>query len=485
MRHCKFLIVLLAIVFSCSLVFGQQHEYNPIYGPAEITLGDNIAKVQLPKGFVFLDRNDTRKLFEEAKEPYLGDELGVVLQEGSTWFALFRYVETGHIRDDEADKLDPDSLLETIIKNTREANRKRKEMGLPTLEVIGWDRRPHYNRITHTLTWSIIGRGENAKEPRLNYRSVILGRYGILFIEVVSDYANAPLVRPKADLLTSVTSFTQGKRYEQWVRGDKQSDITMAKLITGGTAVRHGDEKTDSTEYVGGILVCLLVLWLYKKLKRHEIGVSELMNILGYFKPGLHMLVAVSSPTVTTFLAQIATCASADNWPVVFVNLGNKINFKSSDRIRLFEATNKPTISQIQEAILKEKQTCDRNSCLVIINSFQQCLIYGLVKVLNTEAPSLLVNRLDNLYRVLNVSILILSEIPPSFISYPPPYHILPEADWLLTGGLEHKAHTITLMKEIDNHIELVVVENKHTDIRKVRLVFDSTTGTFRGIVNG
>ena len=121
----------------------------------------------------------------------------------------------------------------------------------------------------------------------------------------------------------------------------------------------------------------------------------------------------------------------------------------------------------------------------MIINSFQQCLIYGLVKVLNTEAPSLLVNRLDNLYRVLNVPILILSEIPPSFISYPPPYHILPEADWLLTGGLEHKVHTITLMKEIDNHIELVVVENKHTDIRKVRLVFDSTTGTFRGIVNG
>ena len=258
-------------------LYAQQVEYNPVYGPKTVILGDNIAVINLPKHFIFLDKYDTRKFFEEIKEPYAGNELGIIFpQKDLRWFALFRYVQTGYIKDDEVDKLNPKELLQIIKENTEKANKERKKMGVPTIEVIDWYSPPHYDRYNHSLTWAIIGKQEDRKELVINYSSIILGRYGILSCTVVGEYIDASLIYSKMDFLVSSTKFTQGRKYEEWRQGDKIADITLTGLITGGTAAAaYGAAKTGLLAKMGkflfkGILIILIPIiaffrWLWRK----------------------------------------------------------------------------------------------------------------------------------------------------------------------------------------------------------------------------
>lgn len=260
MKYFNLVLVVLIICCVPNMTIAEEAKYNPIYGPQKITLGDNIASIDLPSDLVFFDKNDTKKLFEEAKEPYDDSSQGVIMQDGSQWFALFRYADTGYIKDDDADRLNADDLLNIMKKNTQEANKKRKEMGSTPIEIVGWAKLPSYNRVTHTLTWSVIVREEQSQKQVLNYSSVVLGRYGILTCTVVDDYENASLLQPKMDRLTTATSFTHGRKYEQWVQGDKVSDITMTGLITGGAAAAaYGAAKAGILAKLGKLLLVLLL----------------------------------------------------------------------------------------------------------------------------------------------------------------------------------------------------------------------------------
>jgi uncharacterized membrane-anchored protein len=257
-----FKIILLALVLCClsNLAVAQENKYHPTFGPQKIKLGDNIASVDLSADLVFFDKNDTKKLFEEAKEPYDDSDQGVIMQKGSQWFALYRYAETGYIKDDDADKLDADDLLTIMKKNTEETNKKRKELGSTPIQLVGWAKPPSYNRVKHILTWSVIVRDDNSQKQVLNYSSVVLGRYGILICTVVDDYNNASLLQPKMDELINATSFTQGRKYEQWVQGDKISDIAMTGLITGGAAAAaYGAAKMGLLAKLGKFLLVILL----------------------------------------------------------------------------------------------------------------------------------------------------------------------------------------------------------------------------------
>jgi|YelNatPaOPRAMG01_1025707.scaffolds.fasta_scaffold107562_2 uncharacterized membrane-anchored protein len=268
----KKLIFLFSIIllFGVDYGFSTNYKYNPIYGPKEITLSEDIgsvktpiAEIKIPKGFGFLDKKDTQKLFEEFKEVYSGNEIGIVFPKEASWFAVIRYARTGYIKDEGIDKLDSDKILKIIKEKNQELNKKRKEMGSPTIEIIGWDEPPYYNRNTHTLICSIIGREENKKDLFLNYFSAILGRYGVLTITIVSDYKNASLLHSTADFLTSAINFTQENKYEQWESGDKVSDITIKDLIIGGAtgAAVYSAAKAGLFAKLGKILISVLLIF--------------------------------------------------------------------------------------------------------------------------------------------------------------------------------------------------------------------------------
>lgn len=231
------MLLLSGSVFSQSQPQPQQKpDFHPVTGPGDIPLGDHLATLKLPASLIYLNKDDTMKLFQMLKEPTNGNELGVVVEKGSNWMALYRYVALGYIKDDEADKLNADDLLKVIRKNTDEDNKKRKELGSPPLSVVGWDQAPSYDRSQHTLTWSLVAQEQNAANQVVNYTSVVLGRHGVLTCTLVDDYKNVAGLKPKLATLATAVGFAPGNDYASWVKGDKVSSISMRNLITGGSA---------------------------------------------------------------------------------------------------------------------------------------------------------------------------------------------------------------------------------------------------------
>jgi uncharacterized membrane-anchored protein len=233
---------------------------KPTLGPARVTLGANNGQLQLPKGYVFLNAEEARRVMRESGDPDSKGLLGLVAErEGTTdWMALLSYDDCGYVKDDEADQMNADDLLEVIKKSTEASNEERVRMGGKRLEAVGWQKPPSYNRTTHTLSWSIIGREEGDPAEVVNHVAILLGRYGTMTCTVVGDLKDAAVIQPKLEKITASLMFTQGRDYTAFRSGDRISEMTMTGLVTGGAAAAaYGAAKGGLLAKLGALLLAL------------------------------------------------------------------------------------------------------------------------------------------------------------------------------------------------------------------------------------
>src|SRR5690242_12414708 len=82
-----------------------------LHGPATAKLG-SVAQIQVPAGFVFVDGKTLRKYLESVGEPVSDNLLGSLDPTNGEWSVMFSYDDSGHVKDDDKDKLDADKLLQ-------------------------------------------------------------------------------------------------------------------------------------------------------------------------------------------------------------------------------------------------------------------------------------------------------------------------------------------------------------------------------------
>jgi uncharacterized membrane-anchored protein len=202
-------------------------------GPLRGRLGE-IATVTIPAGLQFVGQSDAGRFMEMTQNPSDGRELGVVLNlSDPPWFAVFSFAQRGYVKDDERDALDADKLLTSIKRGTEVANQTRRERGWSTLNIVGWQRPPFYDPRTSNLTWAINGTG--ADGDVVNHSTRLLGRRGVMEVDLVlapQHYAGAT---PTFNALLSQFSFNPGERYSEFRRGDKVAEYGLTGLIVGGT----------------------------------------------------------------------------------------------------------------------------------------------------------------------------------------------------------------------------------------------------------
>jgi uncharacterized membrane-anchored protein len=147
-------------------------------------------------------------------------------------FAMFRFSDDGHVKDDDKDKLNADKILRTIRDGTEAANAERKRRGWPAMGVVGWQQPPAYNKATQDLEWAVIGKSEG--ERVINYNTRILGRRGVMEVKLVVSSeeleANLPLYRE----LFGTFEYKAGERYAEYRPGDKLAKYTLTALVAGG-----------------------------------------------------------------------------------------------------------------------------------------------------------------------------------------------------------------------------------------------------------
>ena len=207
---------------------------NVLKGPAKARL-ENVAQIDVPAGYIFIDGKGTRALMKSKGEPTSGREVGLLVSTNESWSVFFEFSDVGYVKDDEKDKLDPDKLLESIKRGTAQANKERERAGNPPLEVVGWEVKPAYDARTHNLEWAI--RATSGGQPLLNYNTRLLGRKGVMEVVLVIDPEKLPETLPVFKNLLAGYTFTTGQTYAEYRPGDKVAKYGLAALVLGGAAV--------------------------------------------------------------------------------------------------------------------------------------------------------------------------------------------------------------------------------------------------------
>lgn len=209
-------------------------EINWIEGPKTVDVGKDLAKLDLPSEYVFADGDDAKQLMKKMDNYVTGIEQGIVFSKDNNenWYVLFEFDDMGYVRDNDAKEIDADKLLSDIKKGTEEDNKERRKNGKSTLDIIGWDEKPHYDSNTHNLVWSVLcnSRGEQI----VNYNVRILGRGGVTEVTLVAGKEEMVKVKPKLETIISNYSYKEGKRYTDYIKGDKAAEVGLTALIAGG-----------------------------------------------------------------------------------------------------------------------------------------------------------------------------------------------------------------------------------------------------------
>ena len=207
-------------------------QVTPLLAP----IGEDLAEIDLPEGFLFLDQVGTAKLMAITGNPVSGSELATVAPaDDGGWFLIFEWAEIGWVDDSERETLDADALFASMKEGTEAANEERRERGWPTIELVGWKEAPHYDERTKNLTWAIEGRTEG--EVVLNRLVKLLGRRGVMSVTLVGSPEELVSATPQVDRLLEGYRFRTGHTYAEYLPGtDTAAQVGLAALVVGGGA---------------------------------------------------------------------------------------------------------------------------------------------------------------------------------------------------------------------------------------------------------
>lgn len=213
-----------------------------------IELGDGLAQLHVPEGFKYLDEAQSDKVLTElwgnppqATMGLLFPNDSKVMGDEFTYAIEITYSEDGYIDDEDAEDIDYDELLETMISDTKEQNEYRKENGYGAIEMIGWASKPFYDSETKKLHWARELHFEGETENTLNYNIRILGRKGYLNMNAISYMEYLPLVQDNIDNVIASAEFTPGNRYSDFNPDiDDVAAYGVGGLIAGKILAKTG-----------------------------------------------------------------------------------------------------------------------------------------------------------------------------------------------------------------------------------------------------
>ncbi len=226
----------------------EQFEASLKYQTGKITLPGALATLNLPATFRYLDPADAERVLVEGwGNPPGYTTLGMIvpanisLLSPAGWGVVVTYDKDGHVKDDDADKIDYDELLTEMQDGMAEANKERKAQGYGAMTLVGWAEKPRYDKASHKMYWAKELRTEGDTTAGLNYNIRVLGREGVLVLNAVASMAQIEEIRTEMKHVTAATDFTAGNRYADYnAATDKTAEYGLAALVAGGVATKLG-----------------------------------------------------------------------------------------------------------------------------------------------------------------------------------------------------------------------------------------------------
>jgi uncharacterized membrane-anchored protein len=231
----------------------------------DITLPGDIATLALPDGFYYLSPEDTESVLVTAWGNPPGNEaLGMIVKgpddvlAEDSWAVVIGYEEDGYVSDEDADGIDYGELLASMQASTREANAVRVEAGYDEIELVGWAAPPRYDNAANKIYWAKELRFGDIPVNTLNYNVRILGRKGVLVLNLVATMPQLEEIETAIPSVLAMANFNSGYRYSEFDPSvDKVAAYGIAALIAGKVA-----SKVGLFAKLGVVLVALKKFWI-------------------------------------------------------------------------------------------------------------------------------------------------------------------------------------------------------------------------------
>ncbi|EJK86323.1 DUF2167 domain-containing protein [Rhizobium rhizogenes] len=214
-----------------------------------IKLSGANATLNVSDQFYYLNPLDTRKVLVQLwgnPDSAASNTFGMIFPakyspiDPRSWGAVIDYDGSGHVSDDDAASTDYTALLKQIQDGIQESNPEREKAGYDPITLVGWAEPPHYDKATHALHWArdlIFGKDPNAPHT-LNYSVRVLGREGVTELDFVAGLEQLPEINAAIPSVINTVQYDSGKRYADFVNGDKIAAYSMAGMIAAGAGVK-------------------------------------------------------------------------------------------------------------------------------------------------------------------------------------------------------------------------------------------------------
>ncbi|MBW0432420.1 DUF2167 domain-containing protein [Leptospira yasudae] len=219
------------------------------YKTGKVTLGNGLATLNVPSNFRYIDGAQSKLVLENVwGNPPGAEPLGMLFLKNETpisqnfsYAISISFSEEGYIKDDDAKDMDYDDLLGEMKDDMKEANEARKKEGYESVELVGWASPPFYDAKTKKLHWAKTLKFEGSPVDTLNYNIRMLGRKGVLILNVIADIDKLSLVNGELDSIVNSTEFNEGHRYADFDPGlDTVAAYGIGGLIAGKVLAKAG-----------------------------------------------------------------------------------------------------------------------------------------------------------------------------------------------------------------------------------------------------
>lgn len=157
------------------------------------------------------------------------------------WAYSIDYDPMGHVKDDDADDIKYDKLLEEMQEDTREHNQEREKAGFDPVYLMGWAANPYYDENTHALHWAKALRFGHDPDTVLNYNVRLLGRKGVLILNAIGVPSQIGEIKASIPGLLANVTFAKGQRYADFDPGlDEVAAYTIGGLVAGKVLAKVG-----------------------------------------------------------------------------------------------------------------------------------------------------------------------------------------------------------------------------------------------------
>ena len=202
---------------------------------ATLTLGDK---------YYFLDAADARKVIVDAwgNPPSAAEGiLGMVIPAGRTpfndWGAVVSFEKSGYVSDKDASTTNYDDYLKEIQKGEADNNQAREKAGYEPMHLVGWAQPPSYDATHHYMIWAQDIRFGDNKVHTLNYDIRVLGRGGVLSLNMIASMPELESIRAQAQQLALAGTYNAGARYADYKDGDAKAAYGVGGLVAAGLGV--------------------------------------------------------------------------------------------------------------------------------------------------------------------------------------------------------------------------------------------------------